>query len=98
MSKTKTRFALADTLTRSAWERVLYEANLGRTDTEIARLYFIDRVPQIEIAAELGFERKTIGARLRQIEQRVERAWAEIGHRMDTERTVTAPVEYGKTI
>lgn len=52
MSKTRTKFPLAEVLTRSEWERVLYEANLGRTDTEIARRYFIDRVPQIEIAAE----------------------------------------------
>lgn len=71
MSRRRTKFALVEELTRSEWEKVLYEANLGRTDTEIARLYFIDRVPQIEIAAELGFVRKTVGARLRQIEQRV---------------------------
>lgn len=47
-------------MTRSVAERVIYEANLGAEDTKIARMYYIERLPQIEIAAEMQVDRKTI--------------------------------------
>ena len=45
---------------RSEMETAIREANLGNDDTDIARRYLIDQVPQIDIAAEFGWERSTI--------------------------------------
>ena len=44
MTQAKVRIdpALAD-LSRSAWEALIYEANLGSETTEIAKQYYIDR-------------------------------------------------------
>lgn len=49
-----------DGLMRSEMETAIREANLGNDDTDIARRYLIDQVPQIDIAAEFGWERSTI--------------------------------------
>ena len=54
-------------MTRSVAERVIYEANLGTEDTQIARMYYIERLPQIEIAEEMQMDRKTISERLRYV-------------------------------
>ena len=62
-------------MTRSVAERVIYEANLGAEDTKIARMYYIDRLPQIEIAAEMQMDRKTISERLRWINARMKAVW-----------------------
>lgn len=51
----------------SDWERVLSEMMLGREDKEIARLYIIERVPQIDIAGELHFDRSTVSRRMERI-------------------------------
>lgn len=51
----------------SDWERVLSEMMLGREDKEIARLYIIERVPQIDIAEELHFDRSTVSRRMERI-------------------------------
>lgn len=48
------------TLTRSAWEGLIYEANLGAEDSEIARRYFIERECQIDIAIDKDIDRKTV--------------------------------------
>ena len=64
-------------MTRSVAERVIYEANLGAEDTKIARMYYIERLPQIEIAAEMQMDRKTISERLRWINRRMKTAWQE---------------------
>ncbi len=66
-------------MTRSVAERVIYEANLGAEDTKIARMYYIERLPQIEIAAEMQMDRKTISERLRWINGRMKTAWQETG-------------------
>ena len=58
-------------MTRSVAERVIYEANLGAEDTKIARMYYIERMPQIEIAEEMQMDRKTISERLRWINARM---------------------------
>ena len=70
-------------MTRSVAERVIYEANLGAEDTKIARMYYIERLPQIEIAAEMQMDRKTISERLRWINARMKAVWQGTG----TERT-----------
>ena len=46
------------------WERVLGQAMLGREDRQIMRMYVMDRLPQIEIAAEIHMDRSTISRRL----------------------------------
>ena len=43
-----------DKLLRSQMETAIREANLGNDDTDIAKRYLIDQIPQIEIAAEFG--------------------------------------------
>ena len=64
-------------MTRSVAERVIYEANLGAEDTTIARMYYIERLPQIEIAAEMQVDRKTISERLRWINRQMKTVWQE---------------------
>ena len=51
------------TLLAGDWERVLGQAMLGRED-RIMRMYVMDRLPQIEIAAEMHMDRSTISRRL----------------------------------
>ena len=70
-------------MTRSVAERVIYEANLGAEDTKIARMYYIERMPQIEIAEEMRMDRKTISERLRWINARMKAVW----HGTGEERT-----------
>lgn len=48
------------TLLAGDWERVLGQAMLGREDRQIMRMYVMDRLPQIEIAAEMHMDRSTI--------------------------------------
>lgn len=62
---------LAD-LSRSAWERLIYEANLGVEGTDIARRYFIDKQCQIDIAIEKDIERTQISRKLKYAKKRVE--------------------------
>lgn len=52
------------TLLAGDWERVLGQAMLGREDRQIMRMYVMDRLPQIEIAAEMHMDRSTISRRL----------------------------------
>lgn len=53
-----------DALTRAGVERVIYEANLGQEDEKIARLYYVERIPQVDIATELYLGRATVQRRL----------------------------------
>ena len=61
-------------LLRTDMEKAIFEANLGNSDSLIATRYLIERVPQIDIAAELDVERSTISHRLQRIIERVERS------------------------
>ena len=61
-----------DGLMRSQMEMAIREANLGNDDTDIAKRYLIDQIPQIEIAAEFGWERSTISRRISRILLKVE--------------------------
>lgn len=58
-------------LTRSAWEHLIYEANLGAEDTEVARMYFIDHRCQIDIAIDKDTDRTTISRRLKRVHKRL---------------------------
>lgn len=61
-------------LLRSELERAIYESALSRDDALIAKRYLVEKVPQIDIAVELGWERATISKRIPAITDRV--AWA----------------------
>ena len=51
-------------LTRSDWERVTDEGILDQIDQQIVKLYIVRRLPQLDAAAEIGVDRKTISRRL----------------------------------
>lgn len=51
-------------LTRSDWERITDEGILDPIDQQIVRLYIVRRLPQMDAAAEIGVDRKTISRRL----------------------------------
>ena len=73
MSKARPKQKEMDRMTRTEMERAFYEANLGTEDEKIARMYFVEKLPQIEIGMELMLDRKTVGARLKKIEERIQR-------------------------
>lgn len=60
-------------LLRSEMETAISEANLGNSDSLIAKRYFLERIPQMDIAAELDIERSTISRRLPFIVERIEK-------------------------
>lgn len=47
------------------------EANLGLSDTQIARRRYIDQLQQMDIAVEMGLSRSAVTKRLGRIEARV---------------------------
>ena len=59
-------------LLKSEMENCIEQANLGRYDTMIAKRYLIDQWAQIEIAAELGWNRTTVSKRIPRIIRKVE--------------------------
>ena len=59
-------------LLKSETEAAIEEANLGRDDTLIAKMYLIDQIPQIDIGIELDLDRSTISKRLPKILDKVE--------------------------
>lgn len=61
-------------LLRSEMEKAIFEANLGDSDSLIAKRYLIERVPQMDIAVEMDVERSTISRRLVHIMERVEKS------------------------
>lgn len=63
-----------DGLLRSQLEKAIYEAAFHRDDALIAQRYLVEKIPQVEIAAELGWDRSTVSSRLKAIIPRVE--WA----------------------
>ena len=67
-----------DILLKSEMEAAIDQANLGRDDTFIAKRYLIDKWPQIEIAAELGWGRSTVSRRISRIVRKVERTSLEL--------------------
>ena len=61
-------------LLRVEMEQAIEQANLGTFDTFVAKKYFIEQVPQIDIAVELDYDRTVISRRIKQILPRVEYA------------------------
>lgn len=52
-------------------ETCIEQSNLGQMDTIIARRYLINQLPQIEIAAELGWTRSTVSLHIPRIIRKV---------------------------
>lgn len=54
-------------------ERVaaIKQAGLGRLDEQIAMRYFVERLPQADVAVIVGRERSTVTRRLKEITPRV---------------------------
>lgn len=67
-------------LMRSELERTICESALSRDDALIAQRYLVEKVPQIDIAAELGWERATVSRRLKSIMTVAER----VAHKLYT--------------
>lgn len=59
-------------LSRSAWEKLIYEANLGVEDADVAHRYFIDHQCQIDIAIEKDTDRTQISRRITRARRRIE--------------------------
>ena len=51
-------------MTRRDWEHVADEGILDQIDQQIVKLYIVRRLPQMDAAAEIGVDRKTISRRL----------------------------------
>ena len=51
-------------MTRRDWEHVADEGICDLIDRQIIRLYIVRRLPQLDAAAEIGVDRKTISRRL----------------------------------
>jgi len=60
-------------LTRKDMETVIYQANLGRENAKIAQLYFVDKLPQVDVATELYLGRATVQRRLPGIVREMQR-------------------------
>lgn len=60
-------------LTRNDMETVIYQANLGRENARIAQLYFVDKLPQVDVATELYLGRATVQRRLSGIVREMQR-------------------------
>jgi len=61
-----------DKLLRSQLENAIHEAALHRDDELIAKRRIIDKWGQIDVAAELGWDRSTVSDHEKYIFQRVE--------------------------
>lgn len=67
-------------LTKPELLQVIDAAGIGRENEEIARLYYVDRMPQIDVAAELYLGRATIQRSLPEIKKRMEIATKYLKH------------------
>lgn len=54
-------------LTKGEMAEVIEQANVGTENEKIARLYFMDRMPQVDVAAELYLAQSTIKRRIPKI-------------------------------
>ena len=77
------RFSLPPALggmTTAEMQRVIRQANVGTENERIAQLYFVERRPQVDVAAELYLGRATVQRRILEILNRMERASEKILH------------------
>lgn len=52
---------------------IISRSNLGKTDSKIAKLWLIDGLLLADIGAEMGFDRSTIGKRVHNILEKIEK-------------------------
>ena len=69
-----------DTLLYDELENVIEQARFSREDADIASMYLLEAIPQIEIAVTLGVCDKTIRRRLPGIIQRLEQTASRMGY------------------
>ena len=67
-------------LTTAEMQRVIRQANVGAENERIAQLYFVERRPQIDVAAELYLGRATVQRRIPEILNRMEKTSKRILH------------------
>lgn len=61
-------------LTKGEMAKVIEQANVGAENEKIARLYYVDRMPQVDVAAELFLGRATVQRRLPEILKKIEKS------------------------
>lgn len=59
-------------LTRKEREKTVKEAALNKTDRDIARMYYINEIPQVDIAESVHMDRSTVSRRLPRIRRILE--------------------------
>jgi len=80
MAKARARVPRSlEDFTRSDWETVIREAALGIEDTQIAEMYLLDAIAQVDIGAALHMDRSTVSKRLLRIIDKVERTARKTG-------------------
>ncbi len=67
-------------LTTAEMQRVIKQANVGVENERIAQLYFVERRPQVDVAAELYLGRATVQRRIPEILNRMEKTSKRILH------------------
>lgn len=67
-------------LTTAEMQRVIEQANVGTENEKIAQLYFVERRPQVDVAAELYLGRATVQRRIPEILNRMEKTSKRILH------------------
>ena len=67
-------------LTTAEMQRVILQANVGAENEKIAQLYFVERRPQVDVAAELYLGRATVQRRIPEILNRMEKTSKRILH------------------
>ena len=67
-------------LTTAEMQRVIRQANVGAENEKIAQLYFVERRPQVDVAAELYLGRATVQRRIPEILNRMETTSKRILH------------------
>ena len=65
-----------DGLLASQMRQAIDEANLGLADKRMVERYYLDKLPQIDIACEMGLSRKTVNRRLQESTPKIGRAAA----------------------
>lgn len=64
----------------SDWERVLSETMLAQEDRKIAKLYIIEKMPQIDVATEMNYDRSTVSRRMGKILKEARRVAERLGY------------------
>lgn len=61
-----------DMLTKPELLDAISRAGIGRENEKIAQLYYVERLPQVDVAAEMMLGRATIQRRLSMIQSKME--------------------------